>query len=160
MQESLESVIQKIDNALHGFRSVRYLAALSVTLSKVLKTRFCFVSQQHTHQAYFGSTIVLAENGSKGKPMVYDLRLAPCRSVFGGQSITIPCNLSELYPGQVGMTAYCGVPLLGAGGSVLGVLALLSDKPFSYSATDQVLAAFALRCAQALDQLKAEDTTQ
>ena len=92
--------------------------------------------------------------------MVYDLRLAPCRSVFGGQSITIPCNLSELYPGQVGMTAYCGVPLLGDKGAVLGVLALLSDKPFPHPATDQVLAAFAVRSAQALEQAMEQDAVE
>jgi hypothetical protein len=150
MADTPDTVIQKVESALAGFSGLRYLAALTVGLSRALQTRYAFVSRQDPQKVHFGSTVVMAENGESGKTMLYDLRDAPCRSVLGGQSLTIPCNLSDFYPGQVGLSAYSGVPLRDAKGVVIGVLAVVSDKPFAMAGVDTVLAAFASPSALAL----------
>ncbi|MBC7917970.1 MAG: hypothetical protein H7Y28_09190 [Rhodoferax sp.] len=151
MPTSTPPHLKSLETAINGFSGLRYLAALTVGLTKTLHTRFAFVARRKADQPHFGTTVVMAENGEAAKPMVYDLRLAPCRSVFGGQSLTIPCNLIDLYPGQVGLDAYCGIPLGLKDGLPIGVLAVLSDKPFQDPDTDRVLKVFAERCARELD---------
>ena len=143
--------LKSLETAIDGFSGLRYLAALTVGLTKAMNTRYAFVARRKVGQPNFGTTVVMAESGEAAKPMVYDLRLAPCRSVFGGQAVTIPCNLIELYPGQVGMDGYCGIPLGMKDGMPVGVLALLSDRPLQDPDADQALGVFAARCARELE---------
>lgn len=156
MPQTAAAVISQLENALQGFSGARYMAALSVSLTKALGTRYAFVARRKQGQPNFGETVVMAEHGENAKPMLYDLRMAPCRSVFGGQSLTIPCNLINLYPGQVGLEAYCGVPLGDRDGLPIGVLAVLSEKPFEGTDVEQVLKAFADRCARELERVQDE----
>lgn len=149
MPQAAEQIAQ-LQKALQGFGGLRYLAALTIGLTRALNTRYAFVSRPKAGQPHFAETVVMAENGEAARPMVYDLRHAPCRSVFGGQSLTIPCNLIDLYPGQAGFDAYCGVPLIGPSGVADGVLAVLAEHPFDETEVTAVLSAFAPACLAAL----------
>lgn len=57
----------------------------------------------------------------------YALEGTPCARVFGGEVVTVPCGLAELYPKEAGYEGYVGIPLRDNAGEVAGHLVVFTD---------------------------------
>jgi len=93
----------------------------------------------------------------------YDVRGTPCEAVVAGECVVIPRDLQRRFPDDAmlsehGLVAYAGVPLRDPRGGLVGLLAILGDRPFEdpellRSATG-ILAA---RAAAELERQQAEE---
>jgi formate hydrogenlyase transcriptional activator len=62
------------------------------------------------------------------------LKGTPCEAVLNGEFSHHPEQISHLFPTDTvlkewGVESYCGVPLLDSSGTVVGHLAILSERP-------------------------------
>lgn len=58
----------------------------------------------------------------------WDLAGTPCEEVLGGKLCHYPAEVEKLFPKEVGVESYLGVPLRDAGGRILGHLALFDRR--------------------------------
>ncbi|MCG3120824.1 MAG: Anaerobic nitric oxide reductase transcription regulator NorR [bacterium] len=93
----------------------------------------------------------------------FELKGTPCEAVIRERDIFhFPDNLQALFPNdaplkQVGAASYMGVPLLDAGGKVLGALAVIDNRPLPKEPRGvALLRIFADRAAAELQRLRAE----
>ncbi len=118
-----------ISEATAGFRAQRYFAALALCLTRHLGVRFAFVTVPLAEKPEHGRTLVFADAQDLKNPFQYDLSQMPCRAVLNGTSVNVPCNIAELYPSVGGVESYCGAPLTGSGGEIIGLIAVEDTKP-------------------------------
>lgn len=118
----------EITKATCDFRGPKFFVALTLCLTHYLNLRFAFITE-HRDSATLGYTIAFAEANNHRPNFSYDLSNLPCRTVLAGQSVNVPCNLAELFPGASEMVSYCGHPLLDDTGQVMGLIAIEDDKP-------------------------------
>ncbi|RST86723.1 PAS domain S-box protein [Aquibium carbonis] len=111
-------------------------------------------------------TLAAWSDGQRQDNFEYDLRGTPCANVVGDQMCFYPSNVAALFPEDVlltemGADSYLGVPLRGADGRTLGLLALLDDKPFDEAfQLQETLELFAGRAAAELERLAASSTNE
>ncbi|MBH9553690.1 GAF domain-containing protein [Inhella gelatinilytica] len=147
-------LLQRIAEATADFRGRKYFSALVVCLTGYLHQRFAFITITADEHQRRGVTVAFADRENLREPRVYDLAGLPCMTVLGGTSVTVPCNLPELHPGATGVASYCGVPLRGRDGAVLGLLAIEDEQaltPGHAQATTRLLRQLAGRVAAELE---------
>lgn len=128
--------LSKISQALQRFRGERALVAAVLALTRQVGVRMAFVAERQRPQAH---VLAMADRDDLQQPYYYDPERTPCRGVLHGEVVSIPCQVSAFFPGEAGMEAYLGVPLPGSHGEVLGVLALMDDRPLAEPAAVQAL---------------------
>jgi formate hydrogenlyase transcriptional activator len=74
-------------------------------------------------------TLAFWMNGEFVQNQEWELEGTPCEEVLGGNLCHHPINVEQLFPKEVGVESYLGVPLRDAGGDILGHLALFDHKP-------------------------------
>jgi PAS domain S-box-containing protein len=91
----------------------------------------------------------------------YNLAGSPCETVVGRAPCFYPRNVQQLFPDdrslvKMGVQSYLGVPLFGAAGQPLGLVTVMHDRPFEFSALAMnLLTAFGARAAE-LERLEIE----
>ncbi len=146
---TFERHIGKLTSALQRFRGERALVAAVLALTRELGVRIAFVAERQVQQAH---VLAMADRDNLQQPYFYDHERTPCRGVLKGSTVTIACNVSELYPDEAGLDAYLGVPLSDSRGQVVGVLALMDEVPLADAGgLQRLLEAFAPRMAAELE---------
>lgn len=148
-EHSFEHHLSILSRALQRFRGERALVATVLALTRELGVRFAFVAEKQLPQA---QVLAMADRDNLKQPYFYDHERTPCRGVMLGEVVSIPCQVSDLYPSETGLEAYLGVPLPGSQGEVLGVLALMDERPLAQTeALQALLEALAPRIAAELE---------
>ena len=107
-------------------------------------------------------TVALWGAGDWAENVEYDLAGTPCEEVANGTPCHHEDGVQGLFPadlmlGEVGARGYLGVPLVGAGGAILGHLAILDAKPIPGDPrVTSVFALFADRARVELERLRTE----
>ncbi|MBV8139727.1 MAG: sigma 54-interacting transcriptional regulator [Deltaproteobacteria bacterium] len=87
----------------------------------------------------------------------------PCEAVLNGKSAHHPERICRLFPADGGLKrwgveSYCGVPLLNSAGTVVGHLAILSERPMLDGPRGlATMRIFAARARAELERLQTED---
>lgn len=114
----------KVETLTARYRGEKYLSALVLCLTRVLEVQFAMVTLRMPGTVPRGRAVVFADAQNMRAPFVYDTATHPCYTVLAGESVAVPCNASELYPGSDDIDAYVGQPLSALSGDVLGLLAI------------------------------------
>lgn len=123
--------LAEITKATCDYRGPKFFVALTLCLTHYLHLRFAFITEVRESRS-LGYTIAFADGKNTRQNFSYDLTHLPCRTVLGGQSVNVPCNLAELFPGASDMMSYCGYPLKTQDGETFGLLAVEDDKAFPH----------------------------
>lgn len=128
------------------------------TLAEALSARWVFLSILHPLDRAKACTVEVWNNGP-GENFEYDLKGSPCENIVGQGACCYPDNVAGLFPRDqmlkdMGAESYVGTPLRSSAGQVLGLLAVLDEKPFENAEqASEVIELFSGRAAAELERL-------
>src|SRR5919204_645490 len=139
----------------------RFFASVVQQLASALGVQYAFVSELSADRRRF-RTRALWGRGTLLPNLEFPVAGTPCEAVLNGQMAHHPERLQELFPADRGLVewgvhSYCGVPLLDAGGIVVGHLAILDDRPMRDGPRGlDILRIFAARARAEIERLDTE----
>lgn len=138
-----------------------FFLALVQHLTRSLDVDYAFVSELTRNGTHFRTRAVWGK-GARRDDFEVPLDGTPCEAVLGGTITHHADRLQETFPADKGLAdwgvrSYCGVPLVDAGGAVIGHLAILDGRPMPDAALAiPVLRIFSARARAEIERLKAE----
>lgn len=136
----------------------KYFPVVVEGLSKALNARWAFVCNFNPATPDKASTIAFWDNGH-AENFVYELLNTPCADVASEGVCCFANNITSLYPmdqmlKDIGAKSYAGTALQSLDGRVLGLLAVMDDKPFSDpEIVERIVELFSGRAAAELERL-------
>lgn len=130
-----------------------FFDAMVGALAEALQVRWVLLCDIDPVRPTRARTLAAWSDGKRQDNFEYDLAGTPCANVIGEQMCFYPADVASLFPEDALLTAmgaesYLGVPLRGADGRTLGLLAILNDKPLDEDLQPQeTLELFAGRAA-------------
>lgn len=127
-------------------------------VAEMLSARWVFLSTLHPFDRSRACTVAVWDKGP-AENFEYQLDHTPCENIVGQGSCCYPDNIADLFPQDqmlkgMGATSYVGTPLRSSSGEVLGLLAVLDEKPFeSAEHAVEVVEVFSGRAAAELERL-------
>ena len=126
-------VLRSIAEGVEAETGDRFFASLVRHVATALGVQYALVSEITPDRTAFNS-IAIWGRGQAQPNLLVPLAGTPCAGVLQGKILHKPCDLQKLYPEDIGLAdwdaeSYCGVPLLGVTGTVLGHVAIFDDKP-------------------------------
>jgi PAS domain S-box-containing protein len=127
-------------------------------LAESLSARWVLLSTLHPVNRKKACTVAVWDNGP-GENFEYDLEDSPCANIVGQGACCYPDNIINLFPRDqmlkdMGAKSYVGTPLRSSSGEVLGLLAVLDEKPFENpEQASEVIEVFSGRAAAELERL-------
>jgi PAS domain S-box-containing protein len=120
--------------------------------------RFSFIAEVDEDNKSTAYTIASWGNGEFTDNFSYPIEFTPCHKVVNGDISFFPRDLQSLFPkdhllARVGAESYWGAPLRSTAGEVIGVLAILDDRPMEESPqTLSLLKSFAARASVEMER--------
>lgn len=139
-----------------------FFPALVENLAKALGVRYAFVAELREGNEDFADTLAYWDSNALGTNFGYPLEGTPCANVAGQHTCVWASAIQSLFPNDkflVDMNAesYGGAPLFASDGAALGILAVVSERPFeSPELVESVLSIFAGRASSELERLRAD----
>lgn len=135
-----------------------YFPVLVEALGRSLGVRWAFVGRFDGMNPTRSETIAFW-NGGPAENFFYSLENTPCANVASDNVCCFPDNICDLFPDDqllidMGARSYAGTPLRAADGRVLGLVAVLDEKPFADpEAVENIIALFSGRAAAEMERL-------
>jgi hypothetical protein len=124
-----ERMLQQIARATATVTGDNYFQTLVSELVATFGVRIAFMTECANQELTRVRTLAFCRDNEFRETIEYDLAGTPCQGVINGAIGYYPENLETLYPTEVGLEAYIGVPFYDSRGQVLGHLVVLDDKP-------------------------------
>ncbi|MCE7987334.1 MAG: PAS domain S-box protein [Caldilinea sp. CFX5] len=124
-----ERMLQKIARSTATVTGDTYFQTLVSELVAAFGVRIAFITECANQELTRVRTLAFCKDNEFRETIEYDLAGTPCQGVIDGAIGYYPENLETLYPAEVGLAAYIGVPFFDSHGKVLGHLVVLDDKP-------------------------------
>ncbi len=135
-----------------------YFPVLVEALARSLGVRWAFVGRFDGAEPNRSETIAYWDNGP-AENFAYQLENTPCANVASDSVCCFPDNICDLFPDDrdlvdMGARSYAGTPLRASDGRVLGLVAVLDDKPFTDpEAVENIIGLFSGRAAAELERV-------
>jgi PAS domain S-box-containing protein len=128
-----DAALRAIVEGVEAETGEEFFRSLVRALAAALDTRYSFVSELSADRTRF-RTLALFGHGAFMDNVEVPLAGTPCEAVLCGEMAHHPERLQQLFPEDKALVdwraeSYCGVPLLDPGGTVVGHLAIIDDKP-------------------------------
>ncbi|MEX5213007.1 MAG: PAS domain-containing protein [Nitrospiraceae bacterium] len=139
-----------------------FFRSLVMELASVLKVRYALVGEAIPGCADRVRTRAFWANDALADNFEYDPAGTPCANVMNRETCYYERGVQGLFPHvrflvDRGVDSYCGAPLFDRGGVVLGLLAVMHDRPMSMPLDAKgVLTIFAARAGAELERQRAE----
>lgn len=125
-----ERMLQQIARSTATVTGDNYFQMLVSELVAAFGVRIAFMTECANQAMTRVRTLAYCKDHAFCEAIEYDLAGTPCQGVINDGAIGYyPQNLETLYPSEVGLEAYLGVPFFDSHGKVLGHLVVLDDKP-------------------------------
>ena len=136
-QDRLQNAVIEIARGVSSGSGIEFFQELTRHLVQALQADVGCIAMLNGPENKSVTTIALIVDGKLCENMEYQLAGNVCENVFGHDVLVIPRDLVKLYPkdhclSKWGMTAYAGIPLIGAGGKHMGVLNVAFKKTIDY----------------------------
>jgi two-component system response regulator HydG len=154
----------RVQDTLRGIRfspGVSFLDLLSLELAQASGADYAFVGTLLPDQRHV-RTVGLCADGRVAPGFEYALDGTPCDDVVGKDVCSYPSGITSLYPKdtllqEMGIEGYCGVPLFDTTKRAIGLIVLLTKRPFQETArAESLLRVAAVRAAAELERSRAE----
>ena len=157
-----DAALREIVEGVESETGDRFFYSLVKHLASALGCEYAFVSELLGDRLRFRTRAVWGR-GSFMENFETPLDGTPCEAVLNGKSSHHPERICQLFPAdaalkQWGVESYCGVPLLDSAGTVVGHLAILSERPMLDGPRGlATMRIFAARARAELERLRTED---
>ena len=137
-----------------------FFPALVSTLARSLKAPYAFVCECTDDTNTRVRTLAFWSRDALVGPTEWDLEGTPCEPVIAGAVCCFPDNVAQRFPADTPLVdmkvrSYVGVPITDSGGTIVGHLAVLDDKPLvEDEVTTSLLRTFAARAGVELERLR------
>src|SRR5262249_35696537 len=131
-------------------------------LASALECQYAFVSELLHDRSQFRTRAVWGR-GRFQENFETPLVGTPCETVLNGKASHHPDRICQLFHADAGLKrwgveSYCGVPLIDSSGTVVGHLAILSERPMLDGPRGlAIMRIFAARARAELERLRTED---
>ena len=159
----LERAAEVLGGTLDVGPMERFFDRLAEGLASALRMEVALVGRLEPDAPARIRTLAVRAGDELAASFTYDLRGAPCERVVGREPCVFACDVARLFPedrmlAERGLSSYAGVPLTGADGRPLGLLAALSAAPLHDGASvSRVLGLFAGRAAAEIERREARE---
>ena len=157
-----EETLRNIAAGVSAKTGETFFQSLAEHISSALQVEYAFVCEVHEGGAC-ARTIASYVNGAAAENVDYELAGTPCEQVLRlGIAIYLQ-GVQGSFPEdamlrEIGAESYLGVCLKDSTGKALGLMAVMSRKPFvNVEATQDMLSIFAARASAELERKQAED---
>ncbi|MEL6170344.1 MAG: HAMP domain-containing sensor histidine kinase, partial [Pseudomonadota bacterium] len=106
-----------------------YMSQLALALRASIDADLIFIARPDGHPVRHLSALVVHEDGTPSERFSYEAAETPCREVYDGQAVSIPCAVARAFPAEAGYEGYLGMPINGPNDEVIGHIAVLSRNP-------------------------------
>ena len=157
-----DAALREIVEGVESETGDRFFYSLVKHLASALGCEYAFVSELLGDRLRFRTHAVWGR-GKFIENFETPLAGTPCEAVLNGKSSHHPERICQLFPADAGLErwgveSYCGVPLLDSAGTVVGHLAILSDRPMLDGPRGlAIMRIFAARARAELERLRTED---
>ena len=157
-----DAALREIVEGVESETGDRFFYSLVKHLASALGCEYAFVSELLVDRLRFRTHAVWGR-GSFMENFETPLDGTPCEAVLNGKSSHHPERICQLFPADAGLKrwgveSYCGVPLLDSSGTVVGHLAILSERPMPDGPRGlAIMRIFAARARAELERLRTED---
>jgi len=157
-----DAALREIVEGIESETGERFFYSLVKHLSSALGCEYAFVSELPADRSRFRTRAVWGR-GSFMENFESPLDGTPCEAVLNGKVSHHPERICQLFPAdaglkQWGVESYCGVPLLDSAGTVVGHLAILSERPMLDGPRGlAIMRIFAARARAELERLHTEE---
>lgn len=158
-----EEILQAIAEGTSGDVGPDFFRSVVRVLAQTLDVRYAFVAEALDSPTTRVRTLAAWMGDSLGENVEYDVADTPCEQTVRGVRTFYARDVQRLFPNdhvliELGAVSYCGLPIAGAGGDVIGHVAVLDDKAmdddFSELPALQILVA---RAAGEMHRRRAEE---
>src|SRR6266852_1682926 len=157
-----DAALREIVEGVESETGDRFFYSLVRHLASALGCEYAFVSELLEDRSRFRTRAAWGR-GSFMENFEIPLDGTPCEAVLNGKSAHHPERICQLFPADAGLKkwgveSYCGVPLIDSSGTVVGHLAILSERPMSDGPRGlAIMRIFATRARAELERLRTED---
>ncbi len=157
-----DAALREIVEGVESETGDRFFYSLVKHLASALGCEYAFVSELLGDRLRFRTHAVWGR-GKFIENFETPLAGTPCEAVLNGKSSHHPERICQLFPTdaalkQWGVESYCGVPLLDSSGTVVGHLAILSERPMLDGPRGlATMRIFAARARAELERLRTEE---
>ena len=157
-----DAALREIVEGVESETGDRFFYSLVKHLALALGCEYAFVSELLAGGLRFRTRAVWGR-GSFMDNFEIPLEGTPCEAVLNGKACHYPERIRQLFPADAGLKnwgveGYCGVPLLDSSGTVVGHLAILSERPMSDGPRGlAIMRIFAMRARAELERLRTEE---
>ena len=157
-----DAALREIVEGVESETGDGFLYSLVKHLALSLECEYAFVSEFLHSRSRFRTRAVWGR-GRFLENFETPLVGTPCETVLNGKSSHHPEGICQLFPSDAGLKrwgveSYCGVPLIDSSGTVVGHLAILSERPmFDGPRGLAIMRIFAARARAELERLCTED---
>jgi PAS domain S-box-containing protein len=124
-----EQILLGIARGLSEARGDEFFKVLVRNFAEVLGTRMAFICQCANFPTSRVRMLAWWNDGAFAENIEFDLEGTPCNEVITqGELGFVPCGVEKLFPKEVGMESYLGLPIFNHAGDVIGHLACFDTK--------------------------------
>jgi PAS domain S-box-containing protein len=158
-----ENVLRLILEGTAAVTGGSFFRSLARHLGSALNVRYAVVVQGVHQPAGQARTIAFWDGKDFLSPLDYALAGTPCEDVMSGEACSYGHDVQRLFPDDkmlvdLEIQSYLGVPMVDSAGSVVGLLAVMDEKPVSDEELKlSVLKIFAARAGIELERQLAEE---
>jgi PAS domain S-box-containing protein len=157
-----DAALREIVEGVESETGDRFFYSLVKHLASALECQYAFVSELLGNRSRFRTHAVWGR-GCFMENFEVPLDGTPCEAVLNGKFSHHPEQICQLFPSDTalkrwGVESYCGVPLLDSSGTVVGHLAILSERPMWDGPRGlAIMRVFAARARAELERLRTEE---
>ncbi len=127
-------------------------------LAATFHVRYAFVTECIDLANTEVRTLAFVENDRFLENITYALAGTPCERVISGEAFYQPKKIFEIFPKEVGMESYWGIPIHDSKGQLIGHMAIMHDQPMEDEPRGlSIMKIFAARAGAELERKRAED---
>ncbi|MFQ5708923.1 MAG: response regulator [bacterium] len=157
-----EEALRNIVTAISSTTGEEFFRSLVKHLALTLRVRYALVSECVDSEKTRVRTLAYWSGKDFEENYEYNLADTPCQGVIDGEICYHPRDVQKLFPKDKDLVAleaesYMGIPMFDSSENLLGLLAVLDDKPMQDDPRSKsILKLFATRAGAELERLKAE----
>ena len=161
-RKAANEALQAIVNATAG-SGPAFFQALVSELAVVLRVKYVLIGTLVHEETELIRTLAVWADGAFAPNLEYPWAGSPCAYADTATLCYYPDGVQGQFPqdeflAAMGVASYLGIPLMGASGSILGVLAVLHDQPMANSELARsLLTIFASRAAMEMERQRSEE---
>ncbi len=155
-EETLKSVVEGTSETT----GAAFFQTLARHMAGALGLKYALVAEIVGGDLSQARTLAVWAGDKFAENFTYDLAGTPCRRVTDSGTCKFPRGVQKSFPKDVllvemGVESYMGAPLRDSVGNVVGILALMDDRPMNLtSLSESLLEIFSVRAAAELERMR------